>query len=69
MPTTTRTRKPRKRAAKRATTKGAAAKRGTARRATPKRAGAGLAEYNRKRDFTRTAEPPGTPEARGRAGG
>ena len=38
----------------------------TATRATKRAAGSSLTEYNRKRDFTRTAEPPGAPGARRR---
>jgi bifunctional non-homologous end joining protein LigD len=58
-----------KTAAKRASTKKSVAKKSTARTSAAKRGGAApLAEYNRKRDFSRTKEPTGTvPKTRGKA--
>jgi bifunctional non-homologous end joining protein LigD len=57
----------RKTAAKKAVAKKPAAKKTTAKKATAKKSAA-LAEYNRKRDFSRTKEPAGTvPKKRGRA--
>jgi len=79
MPTTSSTTKSGKRATKRAAAKPTTDKPATSkppsRQASPKRAagtsavrgaGSSLTEYNRKRDFTRTAEPPGAPGARRR---
>ena len=60
MPTTKRTAKSTtKRTTKRPT-------KTAAKRTTKRAAGSSLTEYNRKRDFTRTAEPPGAPGARRR---
>ena len=57
-----------KTATKKTAAKKAAAKKTAAKKSAAKKPGAALAEYNRKRDFTRTKEPAGTvPKARGKA--
>jgi bifunctional non-homologous end joining protein LigD len=55
-------------ATKKPPAKKAAAKKAAAKKVPTAKAAAALAEYNRKRDFSRTGEPAGTvPKARGRA--
>ena len=58
----------RKTSAKKTSAKRTSAKKAAAKKAAPKTRSPALAEYNRKRDFTRTREPAGTvPKTRGKA--